>query len=109
MAEKPGFAPRVFRASDVAIGCRLGSGGEGRVMTGKIIGTDVYVAVKQVPLPPPVTSSAEVAAVMHVVSASYLAGVASPYVCKLHGYCWTDSELWCAQVLSPATGLSHRL
>eukprot|EP00892_Ulva_mutabilis_P009462 jgi/Ulvmu1/6889/UM031_0095.1 len=90
-AETHGFAPRLLRSSQVTLGEGIGAGGEGTVQHGRL--GDKPVAVKRVRLPE-VTGAKEVASVKQVVAASYVAGITSPHVCKLHGHCWTDTELW---------------
>ena len=90
-AETYGFAPRLFRASEVEFGEPLGRGGEGTVHRGRVNGKQV--AVKRVTMPSP-AGVKEISSVKQVVATSYVAGLSSPYVCKLNGYCWTDTELW---------------
>lgn len=90
-AEAHGFAPRIIRSEDVAVTGSIGSGGEGVVVKGTLHGRPV--AVKQIPLPA-AAGAKEMASAKQVVSTTYIAGVASPYVCKLLGYCWTETELW---------------
>ena len=92
-AETLGFAPRLFQTSEVELGENLGSGGEGTVHEGRV--NDKAIAVKRVKLPSP-AGVKEVASFKQVVATSFVAGLSSPYVCNLHGYCWTDTELWCA-------------
>lgn len=97
-AESNGFKPKVLQRGDVEIdvspGSKIGSGGEGKVVRGTLRGGRA-VAVKQIPLPA-VVEVKDSASVKQVVSASYIAGLSSPYMCTLYGYCWTDAELWCA-------------
>lgn len=94
-AESNGFKPKVLQRGDVAIGVspgsKIGSGGEGKVVRGTLRGGRA-VAVKQIPLPA-VVEVKDSASVKQVVSASYIAGLTSPYMCTLYGYCWTDAEL----------------
>lgn len=91
-AEGQGVAPCVFQHSDVAIGEPIGQGGEATVVRGVFKRRDI--AVKRVPLAD-TPGAAEMAGLRQVINASYIAGVASPHVCKLHGYCWAGSEVWC--------------
>lgn len=114
--EKLAFLPRVLKAGDVTIigSWQIHSRGEATLPYGSIQvqgrGRHRRVAVKMVPLPG--SSGVEnsvVAGVMHVVSTSYAAGLASPYVCQLRGYCWTDSEVWCATRCSCDAGENQRI
>eukprot|EP00892_Ulva_mutabilis_P009465 jgi/Ulvmu1/6891/UM031_0097.1 len=99
-AEERGLSPRLLTSADVAVGEKIGAGSQGIVHRGRW--GDVEVAVKRIPLQP-AAGAQEMACVRHVVAASHLAAVASPHVCKLHGYCWTDSELWLVLELCDGT------
>lgn len=96
-AESHGFAPRVFDSADmtVAAGGAAGEVAAGApVCTGSVGGT--RVALKRLQLSKAGAGPKERVGVRQAAAAPYLAGLASPYVCHLHGYCWTDSSLWCA-------------
>ena len=91
-AEERGVSPRLLKSGEVSVRERIGAGSQGTVYRG--MWGDTEVAVKKVPLPA-AAGAQEMACIKHVIAASQLAAVASPHVCKLHGYCWTDTELWC--------------
>lgn len=114
--EKLAVLPEVFKSDEVTIigSWQIHSRGDATLAYGSIQVQDRdghrRVAVKKVPLPG--SSGVEdsvVAGVMHVVSTSYTAGVASPYVCQLRGYCWTDSEVWYATRCSCDAGENQRI
>ena len=102
VAEEWGVYPRLLSTSDITFGREIGSGGEGVTFIGQL--DRKHVAVKVVDLAAEVSKAKEIARVRQVVTASYLAGLASSHVCKLEGYCWTDTgtgpcadrQLWCA-------------
>lgn len=94
--EDRGFRPRLFRSEDVTLEdppVSLGAGAEGTVFRGKLKGRPV--AVKKIRLDGEFRRE-DAEGFHQLISVSYIAGLASRHVCKLHGYCWTDTELWCA-------------
>lgn len=94
-----GFQPQAFKAEHVKVGRRMGSGEEGSVFEGRLKGRPV--AVKKVRLPTR-RSAEQWAILLQAISVQYSAGLTSTHICKLYGYCRTDSELWCARLsLSP--------
>lgn len=102
LLEDRGFGPRTFQADDVDIGKMLGAGAEGTVFSGTVKGRPV--AVKKVRLPVSVTG-AVMARFKQMIAITYAAGIASQYVCRLHGYCWTDTELWCVSSQLPCLAI----
>eukprot|EP00892_Ulva_mutabilis_P009460 jgi/Ulvmu1/6887/UM031_0093.1 len=105
-AEESGLMhmPQLLEQREITLKEEIASGGEGTAYFGALWG--LQVAVKRQKLGKQVTTAQEVAEVRQVVMASYLAGNASPHVCRMHGYCWTErdpKELWLVTELCNGT------
>lgn len=99
LMEDRGFRPRLFHSTDVAFDdppVSLGAGAEGSVVRGVLNGR--HVAVKKMQLVGEF-GPAEAEGFHQLICVSYIAGLSSRHVCKLLGYCSTDSELWCVTCL----------
>ena len=104
LAEEQGVLPRLISTSDITFGQQIGSGSasEGTTFIGHL--DKKPVAVKVVKLAAEGSNTKEIARLRQALTASYLAGLESSHVCKVEGYCWTDTragpcadrQLWCA-------------
>lgn len=92
-AEGQGFEPRLFTPPEVAVGHLIGAGAEGTVDRGTAAGEEV--AVRKIGLAG-AAAATEMAGFRQAVFASYLAGIASPYMCGMRGYYRSHAELRCA-------------
>lgn len=107
-AQTSGFVPRMFQTSEVELGQILCSTVVGDVHEGQV--NENTIAVKKFMLPvlaavdPRYISN--ISHIEQVIAASYFAGQSSLYVCSMHGYCWTDKEMW---YVAPADLLHERV
>lgn len=97
-AESHGFAPRVFASADVTVAAGSAADDEEACGTANFGGTVGWtqVALTRLPLSKAEAGPMERVGVRQAAAPPYLAGLASPFVRKLYGYCWKDASLWCA-------------
>lgn len=92
-AERHGYTPRVVKSGEVVVGDRIGAGGDGKVFRATFRGRPVALKVIQLKEDAAVR---DCNSLKNVIATTYMAGIASEHICKLHGVCWKQSELWCA-------------